>query len=559
MFRINNIVATVSVLIAGLLTQVQAQAPADGDLSTSIVQEVELQITLDSAERLYENAAYAVPRAVVVEKQTYQTQDFKLKLNSLDHKIKVFTVKQPPVDPLKKHYVRAGIGNYTTPYLDVFTGSDRSDKFSYAVRAKHLSSKTGSVNKKASGNSQNVLGLGATYNLNDKTKVGLDLGYERWGYKFYGSEVINEEQEEFPLFSEKILEKQRISMFDAAFSLDSKLSDAFLLGFGASFGAVSDKYDAKEREIGLSLGGLYSISSDSKVDVDLEAYLTKRTDSAVINRNYFAITPMYQTIKGKVLVNAGAKVVYENDTLSDRSNVHVYPRVDLQYQLTEKITPYVGLSGDMMRNTYRSMVTENRFVAQDIVLLNSNKAIEFYGGAKGSLTDKVGFNTRLAYQNYKGLYFFTYDPSNLSKFAVVYEEGNTTVVNVIAELQYEKLEKFKAGLSLEANAYNLSDLSAAYHRPAFQTKFFSKYNLNKKLSVNTDIFYISGLKALDLNGTDVMKIKSIVDLNLGAEYLFNKKLSAFLELNNLLSRKYEYYRYYPVQGFNMMLGATYSF
>ena len=40
---------------------------------------------------------------------------------------------------------------------------------------------------------------------------------------------------------------------------------------------------------------------------------------------------------------------------------------------------------------------------------------------------------------------------------------------------------------------------------------------------------------------------------------FNKKLSAFVELNNLLSKNYQYFQLYPVRGFNLLVGATYSF
>ena len=98
---------------------------------------------------------------------------------------------------------------------------------------------------------------------------------------------------------------------------------------------------------------------------------------------------MYYYKKGSLTVNAGAKVVYDNDTLSDRSNVHVYPQLHIEVKVIDQLSGYVGLSGDMIRNTYSSMVRQNQFLGSDFVLLNTNKAIEFYGGIKGNINDKL--------------------------------------------------------------------------------------------------------------------------------------------------------------------------
>lgn len=558
MLRINKILLSIGLVVVGITTQLKAQTE-DNPLIKEIEQVVDKKISLDSAERLFDNAAYAVPREVVVEKQTYQTQDFKLHLNSLDHKIKVFTVKQPPLDKLTKHYVRAGFGNYSTPYLDLFTGSGRKTNLNYALRLKHLSSKKGPIDGKSSGNSENLIDIGTKYHLSKKSDLNFNLSYERLGYHLFGFERARTDLGVVTLDEDFVSPTQRLHNLKTAIDIDAKPFDDLEIIFGTAFNTIKDNYSAKEREIEGFVDAIYSLSETSKLDVKLDAFLTKRSDSSSITRNYFSFTPMYNQHRGKVKLNAGAKLVYENDTLSDRSNVHVYPRVDVEYQLTTHISPYAGLTGDMVRNTYASLVTENRFLSSDVVLLNTNKAIEFYGGVKGNLNQKIGFNTRLAYQNFKNLNFFINDPFSYGTYSVVYEEGNTTVVNFLLELEYEELEKYTFGLRSEVNSFNMSDLDAAFYRPSFETRLFGEYKLKKKLNLNADIFYISGLKALDLTDGEVAKLESIIDLNLGAEYLFNKKLSAFLELNNLLSREYQHYLYYPVRGFNMLLGATYSF
>ncbi len=529
----------------------------DGDgsgISTSFVQEVELEIQLDSAERVYEGATYPVPRKVEVEKQTYQAQDFSLQLSPLDQKIRVFTVKSDDLSPLERHYVRAGFGNYVTPYLDVFTGSGRNEDFIYSANFKHLSSKNGPVNKSASGNSQNLFDFTGKYNLSDASFFTANVNFERLGFKYYGVNLISDDST-FDDYSSQ----QALKFLTTKIGYHNRLTDAFSFGIDGGYALAGDKFDARERQFSLGANGKYSLNEESFIRLDVESFFTKRSDSSSITRNFLGIKPMYYYKKGSLTVNAGAKVVYENDTLSDRSNVHVYPQLHVEVKVLDQLSGYVGLSGDMIRNTYTSLVRQNQFLGSDFILLNTNKAIEFYGGIKGSINDKLSYDTRLAYQNYKYFNIFLNNLSAPMEFEVAYDEDNTTVVNFKTELKYSKPEKYGVGLVVDINSYNMSNFDYAFHRPTLQSKLFAEYKIKKNLTVNTDIFYISGIKSLDVLTSESIKLDPIIDLNLGVEYSFNKKLSTFLQLNNLLSKNYQFYQYYPVRGFNLMLGATYSF
>jgi hypothetical protein len=49
------------------------------------------------------------------------------------------------------------------------------------------------------------------------------------------------------------------------------------------------------------------------------------------------------------------------------------------------------------------------------------------------------------------------------------------------------------------------------------------------------------------------------DFNLGFEYRYNKSISAFLNFNNIIGQKYQVYNQFPVQGINILGGATLRF
>lgn len=532
------------------------------NLDKVLVTVVEAEIKLDTAERLFEPAAYPVPRKVEVEKQAYSPKKYELNLNSLSHKIRVFGIKPSKQDPLTNNYVRGGFGNFITPYLDVFLGSDRGKQFSYGLRAKHLSSKNGPFLKNVTGSSENELDFAGTYFINKKSSLDLKLNYERLGYKFYGYypqrggaglyPIVDE-----PLSTEEL--KQVVQFINLSTDYEIDINDQLTLDYKVGFGLTKDRLNAKERQLIAGVGMDYQLDEKASLLIDVSTFFTKRQDSSSLNRNFISVDPYYVYRADKLTIKGGVGVVYENDTLENRSNFHVYPRVDVEFEMTSHLRAYVGVTGEMVRNSYQSLIKENRFLGANFTLLNTNKAVEFYAGAKGNIHQKLGYNIRLGYQNYKYLHFFTNNPTKAYEFDVIYDDGNTTVVNILGELNYEKTNLYKVNAKVELNNYNMSEGKTAFHRPTFKSSLFAEYNLNKKLSLNTDIFYISGLKSLNVFNGEVVKLNSIVDLNLGAEYRFNKRFSAFLTLNNLLSKEYEYYLYYPVQGFNMMLGATYSF
>ncbi len=48
-------------------------------------------------------------------------------------------------------------------------------------------------------------------------------------------------------------------------------------------------------------------------------------------------------------------------------------------------------------------------------------------------------------------------------------------------------------------------------------------------------------------------------MNLGAEYRYTKLLGMFVQLNNIFNVRYERFKNYPTQRFNVMAGVSYTF
>ena len=85
------------------------------------------------------------------------------------------------------------------------------------------------------------------------------------------------------------------------------------------------------------------------------------------------------------------------------------------------------------------------------------------------------------------------------------------------------------------------------------------YNLYQKFLFNLDIIAQGGMKAQEPITNKAVKLNAAFDLNFKTEYLFSQSFSAFIQLNNIASSKYPVFLYYPVRGFQIMGGITWSF
>ena len=71
------------------------------------------------------------------------------------------------------------------------------------------------------------------------------------------------------------------------------------------------------------------------------------------------------------------------------------------------------------------------------------------------------------------------------------------------------------------------------------------------MQLNTDIIYIVPPPPTTL--------ESYFDANAHVGYKHNERLSGFLKLNNITNQGYQKWMNYPVQGFQIILGANYKF
>ncbi|HSZ24485.1 MAG TPA: hypothetical protein VK766_02145 [Cytophagaceae bacterium] len=527
-------------------------AQDDNSLNGTLTIDKNAKIELGTANRNFEkinNIQPSQPQKTI----DYKVQDVELVLPKLDTKVKAVTTSVPDLTKFYGDYLKVGFGNYTSPYLEGFVNNKRSEKYSYGTHVKYFASKNGPV--KNSGLNEELLeGYGKYFGA--KTVLRGNISYQRNRYNYYGYNHATR-----PNAGGDSL-KQVFNTFTISGGIENKnKQDKFNYNTDVNYYNFSTYKNAKEGEFLWNYKADYWLDNSKTVIVDGALSSSKRTDSTSIQRTLFSIKPaIHYKYNDKLNLIGGINVAYANDTIKDYHKLHVYPRINIEYKVFDtKVIVYGGLDGEMQKNTLRTLSRENSYLGSNIALFHTNKTSDFYAGIKGGLKGGISYKLKLSSANYRYLYFFNNSVTDTSKFSVLYDKGNVNVLNFGGELGYEMTGSFRLAIASYYYKYTMSQLEKPWQRPDFTTSVLATYNLNKKVHFNVDFYYIGGLAGKNFVTGREVQMKGIADLDLKVDYLVSNKFSIFVEVNNILSQKYQRYLYYYNKGINILAGLTYSF
>jgi hypothetical protein len=468
-------------------------------------------------------------------------------------RVRPLRMKDETLDKLYGNYVKAGFGNYVTPFVEGYFTNKRNEQKLYGAHVNFIDSKNGPVDSKNSGSGVFEAQVFGKY-FGKKVTTSGEVGYDRTNYNFYGY-PLNQEPQGDTL-------KQNFSNFHLQGYLentDKSSKIQYLTGF--KFDYLKDNYSAEESEFQIDLKTQYKIGEYGAIDVNSDLDIISQKDALleVKTRNIFRVNPTLTFNYEGFLIKAGFNTVYENDTLGDSDEIHFFPDIRAQYRLTTGFNVYAGIGGDVEKQTLHQLVAENPFLAPNMRAFNAYNTFMFYGGIEGSINSKMGFNAGLSLSNYKNMHFFLNSPDDQSKFEVLYDVGNTAVLNVFGELSYNQNDMLRFVMRGDYWGYNTDQLDQAWHKPNYKISAISTYRLFDKLRFEAEAITLGGIKAYDFTSNTEVTLKAAFDLNLTTEYLFSKQFSAFVRLNNIFSKEYEVFYNYPSRAFQFMIGASYSF
>jgi hypothetical protein len=480
-------------------------------------------------------------------------------------------------------YVKVGVGTELMPLGEVFFDSKRSRKFVYGVHAKHLSSFGNFSGYAPAQFDRSKLGLYGGINEKNYTLRG-DIHYSNQGFHYYGWKIPTDSVD-------RTTTAQRFQDVGGVFSFASHKKDSASLNYKAG---IDYNYFTSKKPLNDSLAdwktheNYFAINSSAWYKYGKEIYaadfniryngyrygvegdtaLTAIDSGIVLNNTVVNFKPTITTFlkDNRFKAKIGLDLVID---ANQKTSVHIYPVAELKYSLFNDIfIPYLGLRGGLKQQTFRSLSAENEFLLPNISMRNENTAIDLYGGIKGTLSKRMSFNVSASFAHVKNKALFVTDTlySVGNKFNLLFDTLNVTTIE--GSLSYQLNEKLKVDGIGRFYSYSLLNNTYAWNLPQWQAIARGSYNLFDKFLVNLDLNFEGGRKALvyaledDVtteNGQFAKTLGLVADINLGLEYRYNKRISAFVQLNNLASQRYNRWYNHPVQVFQFMGGITARF
>ncbi len=486
-----------------------------------------------------------------------------------------------------KSYATFGGGNYGTLNAELFATQDLNSEEYVAGMFRHLSSQ-GGIKGVDLENSFYDTSLDVTYGAEAKElSWNINLGYQNQIYNWYGLPIPfikNLSQTNRDILIWSIEPKQSYNTI----SLDSKIefNESILEASSFKFAHFSDAFGSSENRFYAKPSFKFAaFGKEIKLNAIVDYLGGKfdhnftRTNTEPIEYGYtnFGLSPSYELEKDNWTMHLGLGLYYSLDTKNSNNKLFLYPQVTASHKIVgDLMIFYTGAEGGLDQNCYLNFVDENPFLSPTLQIAPTNKKYDVFAGLKGKLADNISYNIRGSFldENNKALFKsnnfsanFNYGPYAYgNSLQVVYD--NVKTVRFFGELKADITEAISFGANGAFSVYNTKTQAEAWNLPAIQLNANLDYTINTKWYAGADVFFVGSRKDLQIN-TDLITflpltyvpttLKSYIDLNAHVGYKHSERLTAFFKANNIANQAYQKWLNYPVQGFQVVLGANYKF
>ena len=346
--------------------------------------------------------------------------------------------------------------------------------------------------------------------------------------------------------------------------------------FWDAFGSAENRFVAKpslEFDI---------IEQKIKADFVLD-YISGSFDQDISGNNGYkygftnvGFQPSIKIQKDDLTVNAGVGFFYSAAQEQGESKFFIYPQVTGSYKVVgDLMIFYAGVQGALKQNSYHDFVQENFFVAPTLGVAPTNQKYDVFVGLKGKLANSVSYNIRGSYLNEENKPLFKsygYDENNSNtdgytfgnSFNVLYD--NVKTLSFYGELKADFSKNVTFGINGTFSSYTMDALEEAWNLPSIQLAANLDVTITPKWYAGTSLFFTGERKDQFIRSSILIDypyqnvtLDSYFDLNAHVGYKHSERLTFFLKGNNLANQDYQRWLNYPVQGMQVLGGASYKF
>ena len=484
-------------------------------------------------------------------RMNYTVLDKRLSLNTGIGDLKAQELIPQKFDPLQNNIAKIGIGNLGATFAQINIATGQDEALQAGVNFNHLSMNGDLNQQKISKQDLNAYGK----NIGDQLVLEGNLNLSKQSNYFYGIDPANTFQNLNP-------EQQKFNYFGGEGLIYNRTeTDNEQLAYAAKINAsiFSNAFSAKENNLIFS-ASLTKKLTNFNVGVNASTDFTTSKDlNYSINNNIFKLNPYLKIEKEKLMLTAGINYVSE---FGSNQDTHIFPLANVDFRLIKNsLTVFANFGGDIDQTKLKDLSDINPYLNQNIVIKNKIKKFDGAAGFKGTIASIFGFKAMASYQTVENLPYFLNNIAQRQKFDVAYFGGNTNILDFSGELNITLSNALNLDSKISLRNYKNNTEENAWMLPKMVLNSNANYKITDKIKLTGDLLFQSETKAkiLTATNTNIKTIKAFADFSLGASYQYNKKVSAFIKINNLLGNDYQRYAYYQNYGTNILGGLGYGF
>ncbi|WP_240034573.1 TonB-dependent receptor [Flavobacterium silvisoli] len=489
---------------------------------------------------------------------------------------KAANVDKSPQEKIFSNYLTLAAGNYGTVGAELFVTQNVSNTDYFGGMLRHNSSQ-GGIKDVVLDDKFSTTALDLTYGSRTKTMTwNADIGYKNQIYNWYGlhPDILDDAT------VESINEKQTYNTLyvGGRLGLNSILKES-----SVKFTRFWDAYgSAENRFVGKPSLEFDIVEQKIKADFVID-YLNGSFDQTYFGGASYkygftnlGFQPSIKIRKDDLTVNAGVGFFYSAAQEAGDSKFFIYPQVTGSYRVVgDLMVFYAGLEGTLQQNSYNDFVQENFFVSPTLGVAPTDQKYDVYAGLKGKLASSVSYNIRGSYKNEENKPLFKsngYDHFNsntegyayTNSFGVVYD--NIKTVSFFGELKADFSKNVSFGINGTFSSFTTDVEEEAWNLPAIKIASNLDVAFTPKWSAGVNVFFVGERKdffrqysVITPIPDEPITLKSYFDLNANISYKHSERLTFFLKGNNLANQDYQRWLNYPVQGLQILGGASFKF
>lgn len=445
------------------------------------------------------------------------------------------------------NYIKAGFGNYSTPFLQAGLSFGDNKGSVLNVHTKHISSKGKLPFQQYSHSMADVTGIFNSSSGNNE--ITGTIGFDNKTQYYYGYRPDS-------LKFTKDQLKQRFTTLHGNVGLRNKVENEYGISYNPtlSLNLYGDSHSGRETNLVLNapltktFGKAYAINLGFTADISS----FKRGNGQTIKNNLYYLTPAIVLKTPNLIFNAGFTPSWDNQVFNFLPNFTASAKLN-----EERFVLQAGWVGYYEKNTYQSLTGINPWLQQPASLLNT-RIKEQYAGVKGSLGDHFTYNGKVSILNYSNAALFVNDSLDGKTFLTIYEPSMKGV-RLHGEVGYTVQEKFSLLAGTNITDYTgLKNNEKAWGLLPLEITAALRWQVVKDLTFKSDFFFWDGSQYRN-QVKQSRKQKPGVDLSTGVEFKVAPKINLWVQFNNMFNNRYQRWNQYEVLGFNVLGGIVYSF